>query len=186
MKALCAGAAAKGSAALIHIVGVTPEAPDLETALDNNRPQETIIMTAEQVIETRNALSQSNAETIDCVALGSPHFSLQECLELLRLSQGRKFKVPVYVCLGRHTVEQLKQDGSDQLMREAGVEFVIDTCVVVTPILPETGSVLMTNSAKFAHYAMGNIGYQQVFGSLSDCVESAVLGRVMWDESIWG
>ena len=54
---------------------------------------------------------------------------------------------------------------------------VADTCVVVTPILPSlTNGVLMTNSGKFAHYAPGNTGYGVIYGSLADCVESAVAG----------
>ena len=53
-----------------------------------------------------------------------------------------------------------------------------DTCVVVTPILPaKTGGVLMTNSGKFAQYAPGNTSYGVVYGSLADCVESAVSGK---------
>lgn len=35
----------------------------------------------------------------------------------------------------------------------------------------------MTNSGKFAHYAPGNTGYAVLYGSLADCVESAVTGR---------
>jgi len=35
----------------------------------------------------------------------------------------------------------------------------------------------MTNSGKFAHYAPGNTGYAVIYGSLADCVESAVAGR---------
>ena len=56
--------------------------------------------------------------------------------------------------------------------------IVADTCIVVTPILPGlAGGVLMTNSGKFAHYAPGNTGYGVLYGSLADCVESAVAGR---------
>ena len=55
---------------------------------------------------------------------------------------------------------------------------VIDTCVVVTPIMKElAGGVLMTNSGKFAQYAPGNTGYGVVFGSMAECVESSVSGR---------
>jgi len=35
----------------------------------------------------------------------------------------------------------------------------------------------MTNSGKFAHYAPGNTGYGVLYGSLEECVESAVAGR---------
>ena len=185
LKALCAGAAATGAAALIHIAGVTPEAPDLTTALGNNVAAETITLTTDMVLETRHSLSISQSGAIDCVALGSPHFSFDECKKLLDLSRGRKFKVPVYVCLGRHTMQQLTEAGIGKELADIGVEFVIDTCVVVTPILPEGGGVMMTNSAKFAHYALGNIGYEPVFGALSDCVRSATEGRAIWDEAIW-
>ena len=185
LKALCAGAAATGASALIHIVGVTPEAPDRATALGNMAPIETINMTTAMVVDTRNSLSISQSEGIDCVALGSPHFSLSECKKLLELSQGRKFQVPLYVCLGRHTMQQLIEVGIDRELIDCGTEFVVDTCVVVTPILPDGGGVMMTNSAKFAHYALGNVGYEPVFGALTDCVESAILGRVTWDKAIW-
>ncbi len=39
------------------------------------------------------------------------------------------------------------------------------------------GGVLMTNSGKFAQYAPGNTGYGVVFGSMAECVESAMSGR---------
>ena len=45
LKALCAAAAASGSVALLHIVGITPEARTLEEAFGGNRPQETIAFT---------------------------------------------------------------------------------------------------------------------------------------------
>ena len=60
-----------------------------------------------------------------------------------------------------------------------------DTCVVVTPILPDlSGGVLMTNSGKFAQYAPGNTGYAVLYGSLADCVESAVAGHPVFAEAV--
>ena len=60
---------------------------------------------------------------------------------------------------------------------------MVDTCVVVTPIMADRpDGVLMTNSGKFAHYAPGNTGYGVLYGSLSDCVESAVTGRPVFAE----
>jgi predicted aconitase len=43
----------------------------------------------------------------------------------------------------------------------------------------------MTNSAKYAYYAPGLLNTRVTFGSLADCVRSAVEGRVMRDESLW-
>ena len=70
-------------------------------------------------------------------------------------------------------------------LRDAGIEIVVDTCVVVTPILPARGGVLMTNSGKFAHYTPANTGYQVVYGSLEDCVATAKAGRLVRDEERW-
>ncbi len=65
------------------------------------------------------------------------------------------------------------------------MEIVADTCVVVTPILPKRGAILMTNSGKFAHYAPANTGYEVIYGSLADCVATAETGRLVRDETIW-
>ena len=43
----------------------------------------------------------------------------------------------------------------------------------------------MTNSGKFAHYTPSTTGYGVVYGSLEDCVSSAMHGRVTRDESLW-
>jgi predicted aconitase len=59
-----------------------------------------------------------------------------------------------------------------------GVTIVTDTCIVVTPILPKKGGVLVTNSGKFAHYTPTNTGYEVIFASLADCVASAVAGTL--------
>ncbi|MAK00656.1 MAG: hypothetical protein CMM13_08245 [Rhodospirillaceae bacterium] len=185
MKALCAGAASTGSVGLVHLSGLTPEAPDTLTALSGQKPQETIYITKEMVIDARNSLSTPEAHEIDCVALGSPHFSNNECRALLALADRKRFKVPVFICTGRHTMAKLEHDGADEDLKNLGVIFVVDTCVVVTPILPEQTGIMMTNSAKFAHYAEGNTGYAPVFGSLIDCVKSAQSGQLIWDNSVW-
>lgn len=186
LKALCAGAASTGAAALIHCVGLTPEAPDLDAAT-GGRSVETITLKLEDIGAMRDRMSAVAAGPIDCVALGSPHFSADECRELLALARcgdGAPFKAPVYVCTGRHTLEALRGEAVEQELAALGVEFVVDTCVVVTPILPEPAEregpgVLMTNSAKFAHYSEGNTGYRPVFGTLAECVLSAQAGEIV-------
>jgi hypothetical protein len=44
----------------------------------------------------------------------------------------------------------------------------------------------MTDSGKWAYYAPGNLGVEVVFGSVEDCVASAVAGEVVRDDGIWG
>ena len=101
------------------------------------------------------------------------------------LAAGEHFRIPFYVCTRRDLMETLERRGLREVLEEAGVTFVVDTCVVVTPILEAKAGVMMTNSAKFAHYAPANTGYASVFGSLAECVRTARSGRIWRDETLW-
>ena len=185
LKAMGAASASSGAVGLFHVEGVTPEAPDLATALGGRAPEAVLTPGARELRRVRDGLSTTGARDIDAVALGSPHFSREEFSLLEALLPREPFSVPFYVCTGRAAVERLEEEGRLSRFREAGVEIVADTCVVVTPILPARGSVLMTNSGKFAHYTPATTGYDVVYGSLEDCVRSAASGRVSRDEGLW-
>ena len=185
LKAMGAAAASSGAVGLFHVEGVTPEAPDLEAALGGSPPESVISLTAGALRAVRDSLSTAPAGRIDAVAVGSPHFSLDEFGQLEALLPAAPFTVPFYVCTGRREYRRLEEGGRLPRLENAGVEIVVDTCVVVTPILPPAGGVLMTNSGKFAHYTPPTTGYGVVYGSLEDCVQSGVRGRVTRDESLW-
>ena len=184
LKAFGAAAASSGAVGLFHIAGITPEAPDLAAALGKEKPAETIHVTPRMAADAQLRLSTAGpSETIDAVAIGSPHLSLSEFDALERLLADRPLRVPIHACTGRHVLAELDKAGRRKALEELGVVVVADTCVVVTPILPELrGGVLMTNSGKFAHYAPGNTGYSVIYASLADCVESAVAGRPVLQE----
>lgn len=185
LKAFGAASASAGAVGLFHVAGVTPEAPDLATALHHQAPQAVIHVTNEMIADSRCRLSTArNMARIDAVAIGSPHLSVSEFDRLETLIAGRKLKIPLYACTGRHALAALEGNGRRQSLEASGVVIVADTCVVVTPILPDIeGAVLMTNSGKFAHYAPGNTGYGVIYGSMAECVESAVLARPVFGAS---
>src|SRR6266851_5459334 len=187
LKALGAAAASSGAVGLFHVVGVTPEAPDLTAATGGREPLRTITLTAAMLRAARDRLSTAAAGTdrIDAVAVGSPHFSVADFAVQDLLIDGARLTVPFYACTGRAVLGEIERSGVLARLRAAGVTLVADTCVVVAPILPEAGGVLMTNSGKFAHYATPNTGFATVYGSLADCVASALSGRVTRDESLW-
>ena len=66
--------------------------------------------------------------------------------------------------------------------QQCGVTIVTDTCVVVTPILKNIKGTLMTNSGKFANYSLPNTGYKSIFGSLLDCIKTAMTGNLVCDD----
>ncbi len=179
LKAFGAASASTGAVGLFHIAGVTPEAPDLETVLGGQEPETVIRVTDAMVRKAQAGLTTATgASAIDAVAIGSPHLSLAEFDRLEALLAGRKTARPIYACTGRHVLSSLDKDGRRGALEAQGVVVVADTCVVVTPILPDRpDGVLMTNSGKFAQYAPGNTGYAVVYGSMADCVESAITGK---------
>ena len=185
LKALAAAAASSGAVGLFHAAGVTPEAPSLDAACGNRPPARTIRLTPDMLRAARDRLSTVKGESIDAVALGSPHFSIAEFDALEALLPGKRLGIPFFVCTGRNVVAELERQGRLPHLAEAGVTVVADTCVVVAPILPAKGGVLMTNSGKFAHYTPANTGYEVMYGSLADCVASAETGRVKREERLW-
>jgi predicted aconitase len=185
LKALGAAGASSGAVAMFHVVGVTPEAADLERATQGEPPSRTLTLTAERIRPALDRLSTTNAGRVDAVAVGSPHFSPEEFASLVPLVRGRRMRVPFFACTGRDVLAGLERSGDAGVLRDAGVDIVVDTCVVVTPILPAAGGVLMTCSGKFAHYGPANTGYEVVFGSLEECVASAVSGSVVRNEGAW-
>ncbi len=187
LKALGAAAASSGAVALFHAVGVTPEAATLDVAFQGRPPEAIIEVTTAELQQARGRLSTAPDGPINVVALGSPHFSLDEFAHLLPLiEQYRPHpSVEFIVCTNRLVLAALQKRGWLATLKAAGVQIVVDTCVVVTPIVRAQEGVLMTNSGKFAHYSPGNIGLQVVFGSLEECVRSAALGRVWRDGNLW-
>lgn len=187
LKALGAAAASSGAVALFHAVGVTPEAPTLEAAFQGRPYDQTIPVTLADLRRTLARLGTAEDGKIHVVALGSPHFSLTEFAALMPLLAQYPIhpEVEFIVCSNRLALAALQQRGWLERLRAMGVRLVVDTCVVVAPIVRHQGGVLMTNSGKFAHYAPGNIGFEVVFGSLAECVRSAAQGVVWRDEGLW-
>jgi predicted aconitase len=185
LKALGASAASSGGVALFHVAGVTPEAPTVAAALGDRPASQVFQLSADQVQKERDRLSTAAGEHVDVIAVGSPHFSLPEFQQLLHLLDGRKCRIPIIACTGRHVLGQLEKLNYLELLSAAGVDLIVDTCVVVTPVFPKPSGVLMTNSGKFAHYSPSLTGHEVIFGSLEDCVNSAVAGKVKRDEASW-
>lgn len=186
LKALGAAAASSGAVAMFHAVGITPAAPDLDRALGGHDAP-VVDVDVSSIRAARDELSTRTAGPLVGVSLGTPHFSLAEFERLVGLLDGQRVApgIDLWVSTGRRTLQDVQERGWLDALERAGVRIVTDTCTYITPILRRTDGVVMTNSAKWAYYAPGNLGVDVAFGSLEDCVRSAVEGRIMRDESRW-
>ncbi len=183
LRALCAAFGTTSAAPMLHIAGVTPEG-QLAATED---------ATAARITRAdfANAWTQFNAGStkIDLVALGSPHFSIDETRRFTALMAGkvRHPDTAVMITLGRDSLAQARDEGLVSRLEEAGVRVIHDVCwcSITEPLFPPEAKTLMTNSGKFAHYAPGLCGRDVRFGSLSDCAKAAVMGVASSDLPIW-
>ncbi len=182
LKALCAASAASGGVELLHVVGVTPEAPTLESVFKTGEKFE---ITSDRLKTAHRELSTAGDGPLDCVALGTPHFSLTEFSELMKLLDGRKVKTTTYISTSRGIREMLIAKGWLKTLEDAGVTIPVDVCTYYSPKIQGIRGRVMTNAAKWAYYAPGMLGVEVCFGSLKECVESAVRGVVWRDPALW-
>src|ERR671919_21546 len=189
LKAVGAAAASSGEVGLVHVVGSTPEAPTLAEALQHRQPLALVEVTPAMVRAARDQLTTTGDghDRLVGVNVGTPHFSVAEFGRLVALLAGRSVhpEVELYASTSRYVLARIEALGWLASLEGAGVRLVVDTCTYVTSILEDTAGVVMTCSAKWAWYAPGNLGVRVVFGSLRECVESAVEGRVVRDDALW-
>ena len=193
LKAIGAAAASSGAVAMFHAVGSTPEAPTLEAALQGIEPEEVAEVGMAELRAARDELTTAYGGApagtpIGAVSLGTPHASLAELRAVEReLAGGRPAPgVELLVSTARTLLAEAEEEGLAHRLRSRGVELLVDTCSYIAPVLRPSPLPAMTDSGKWAFYAPGNIGVEVVFGSLRECVRSAVEGRVWRDADLWG
>jgi predicted aconitase len=187
LKAFAAAAASSGRVALFHIVGVTPEAPSVAAAFQARPPEQIIEITTAGLRAARRELTTADGRELDMVILGSPHFSLAEFSQLAPLVDGQRAhpRVRFLVTSSRLMKARAAETGVLAPILAFGAQITLDTCILASPMLPPEIKTLMTNSAKYAYYAPSLLNTRVTFGSLADCVRSAIEGRVVRDESVW-
>lgn len=187
LKAFGAAAASSGGVGLFHVVGVTPEAPTLDAVCADPDSVERVALTRTDLISARSELITATGDSVDAVTVGTPHCSLSELTRLADLVRGRRVHpdVAFYASTGRTVLSQAAELGIVEVCERAGVQFVTDTCTYITPILRDGVRTVMTNSAKWAHYAPGNLQVDVVLASLTECVETACTGKAVRSDPDW-
>jgi predicted aconitase len=187
LKALGAATASSGSTALFHLVGITPEAPNLEAAFQGRKPSRVIAVAMDALRTARSELTTAKGDELDMVMIGCPHLSLSEFRELATMVDGEHLnpKVRFLLTTNRRAQREAEKAGYLKAIEAFGGKVTVDTCILATPMLPLTIETIMTNSAKFAYYSPGILDRRVIYGSLRDCVNSAIHGHVVVDDALW-
>ncbi|KAJ4375396.1 hypothetical protein N0V83_002483 [Neocucurbitaria cava] len=178
LKAFGAAFATVSSAPMFHMLGITPEATSVEAVTDPKREMTSIDLDLASLQLCSNILNSAEAgQHVDLVSLGNPHFSFAEIRNLAHLCRGKTKQegTAIVVTCGRSIFGLASQAGLIAELEQFGVDFITDTCwcMIDEPIIPRAAKVIMTNSAKYAHYGPGLTGKRFYFGSLANCVAAA-------------
>lgn len=174
LKALCAAFGTTSAAPMLHVAGLTPEA-----GLPPAPEADTVTLEPADFARLWQDFNRGPAQ-VDLVALGSPHFSADECALFADLMAGSRVhpEVTTIITLGRDTLAVIGRNGVRARLEAAGVRIIPDLCwcSISEPVFPPQAKVLMTNSGKYAHYAPGLSNRSIRFGALAQCAETARSG----------
>jgi len=187
LKGLGAAAASSGATALFHIVGVTPEAPTLEACLNEEQPTRDLRLSPKDIHQTSAVLCTAENDQLDWVGLGCPHFSRDEFNELVACIHGRKVHTDIEatVFTSRKIRRWADTAGVIEQLTQAGFQVYSDGCLLTYPQFINRSGTMMTNSAKAANYIYSQSGYLAAYGSIRECVESAISGKIMRERPSW-
>lgn len=176
--AISAAGISSGSIVMHHIVGVTPEAPTLETAGGNRKGIWHIRFGEEERRAAYEKLNRSRKDDVDIVALGCPHMSLESLQTVAGMLEGKTVNANtrLYITTNSMIRAMARIQGLEAVVEKAGGMILEDTCCLVLD--DEPGKVFATNSAKYGHYAPGATGFQNTwFGTTRECVQAALTGK---------
>ncbi len=187
LRALGSAAATSGPLSMFHAIGITPEARSLEDACQGQVPSEKVEFRPEIITRVLDDLTADSQDRVTAVCLGAPHFSLTEFEQLVPMLEDQQVApgVHFYVSTNRHNLAELKARGWLTPLKAAGVSLVADRCTYYRPRLDGCDGVVVTNSAKWAYYAPGNLGARVTLASTTECVQAAVAGKFRRDPDFW-
>jgi len=183
LKYLCAPLGVSAGIPMFHAVGITPEAPTVETALGGKNPEMTIAVGKREINKAFEELCSATNPRIDYVFLGCPHVTITEMKEIATLLQGKKIKPDVLFVVGiAEPLRLLAQKmGLVDIIQDSGGMVVSGMCSAGSFLrrgVPEgfKVGVVATNAAKAAHYLKAG-GVQVWFGTMPKCIDAAIKGK---------
>jgi predicted aconitase len=167
-----------GAYGMYHIVGFTPEAPDLETALGHKKPRYEVTITDRDLKEFEETFSDKIPNgKVDFAMFGCPHFTLEEAMYIAKHIEGKKLAVPMYILVSSHASQMAGRMGVADVLAAAGAELIPDTCPDQPCWHYLKGKTGITESPKCAYYPRRR-GINFIIRDLDTCIQAALTGEV--------
>jgi len=170
-----------GAISLCHIVGITPEAPNLEAAFAGKKPEDKISVGPKEMQSSFQKLTTTQKEDVDLVCFGCPHCSIPQIQETASLLQGKKVhaNTRLWVATSGHLKAMAQRMGFVEIIERAGGLVLADLCVAPgAPFHLVRGvKTVAINSARGAYFIPGACNVDVIFGDTKDCIQAAITGK---------
>ena len=181
LKHFAAAVASYGSTPLFHMVGVTPEAPNLASVFPDGVPKTTHV--TRKMLDAFYQSFEFAAGPLDIVVFSAPQLSLFELQSLAALLENRKIhaNTTLIATTSPEIAAAADRMGLTETITRAGGSLLEGVCFYQM-YAREMGinngwKRLMSNSAKLCNI-LGGYGYQPRLASMDECVEAAIRGAV--------
>jgi cis-L-3-hydroxyproline dehydratase len=162
---------------MYHIAGITPEAPDVETALGGKAPKATVKITQADLERVREQFAGTPGP-IEYAMFGCPHLTIRQIGEVAEQLQGRRFAVDTWLLVSSLTLELADRMGYLATIQRAGGHVLPDTCMDVPGCWDMYyGRPGVTESQKCAFYCQV-YGQDYAVRPLRQAIEAAIAGEV--------
>lgn len=182
LKHMGAAMASFGSTPLFHLVGITPEAPNLAAVCDGAPPETQEITKAD--LDAFLGDFGGRGEKVDVVVFAAPQLSLMEMQALADQLDGKTIhaETALIVCTSPTVAADSQRMGITARIEASGGKVLRGTCFY-NQYAREIGEAngwkrLLSNSTKIVNIISG-YGYRPSLASMEDCVASAVAGEIV-------
>jgi hypothetical protein len=180
LKFFGAALASYGSTPLFHIVGVTPEAPTLDSVFKGTERRHTV---SKKDFEAFVSGFNTDDTGVDIVVLSAPQLNLYELQEVAGLLDGQRINADVTFIMTTppEVARSAERMGISQRIKASGAQLLEGVCFYQM-YSREMGEAngwrrIVTSSAKLANI-LGGYGYQPRLATLEHCIDAAVNGKL--------
>lgn len=183
VRALVISMPTSGAITLAHVVGNTPEAPTLEAALGNKKPEHLVRVGKREMKKTWERLNVWDSDIVEHVAFGCPHATIDEIGRIAALLEGKTVKTSLLIGASIPIEAFARRQGYAEIIEKAGGHFLPACPAIYNPFTrrdvagEKQAKSAATNSARCAHYLATVSGAKVFFGTEEECVNAAITGK---------
>ena len=175
---LCTDMNVSAAVAMVHIVGVTPEAQTREQAFGGEKPKKQFTITNNHLAETQRSLCDFESGPINFALFGCAHYTLEQVRRVAALLEGKTIArdVEFWVLTSPQTRNIASEMGLLAKIEAAGGHIIGGTCSVM-PCWDRRfmGKPGVSDSLK-ARFYNAKTGIRYKVMALEECVEAALAG----------